>query len=604
MDVVLPNGQTIAGVPDGTTKAQLADKLQANGFDVPKEWLMKEESAPRESGFLDRLKGAGEAALSMGTAATSGMVGRLGGAIGGIAGSVASGQYGTQGGVREAERVAEEASQRFTYEPKTEAGKAAMEAISEFFDKTKLAGIGPSEAVALNGVSQSAQSARPVVGHAARVLRGRAEDLRDKAVTAGRDIRERVSPAPEMSEIGSADTAEATLRRERAADLPVPIKLTKGQAERTFEQQQFEKEMAKHPKVGEPLRERFAQQNSQILQNFDAWIDQTGAEGGSLRAVGQAVTDAVVNKANRAKSEIRAAYDKARSSGDMQEKIDIGPLQRYLDEHQAEAINAPVLTSVEAKLSRIAKEGSASINDLEEVRKMVGRLSGKDATNSLFGREVKGVIDEMTEGAGGDLYKKARALRQRYGKDFEDHAVVDRLLSFKPGTRDRSVAYEDVFGHTILKGSLDDVRIVRKTLQTAGPEGEKAWRELQGATVQHIKDEITKNVQIDQAGNRVISPARLDRLVSELDKDGKLDFIFGKKGAQQIRDVNGIAQDVFTSPPGSVNTSNTASILIGLLDTAVSGVSGAPLPIGTAAHFAIKRVKERGLRKRVDEALE
>lgn len=39
MDVTLPNGQVINGVPDGTTKAQLAQKLQANGMDVPKEWL-------------------------------------------------------------------------------------------------------------------------------------------------------------------------------------------------------------------------------------------------------------------------------------------------------------------------------------------------------------------------------------------------------------------------------------------------------------------------------------------------------------------------------------------------------------------------------------
>lgn len=39
MDVTLPNGTTINGVPDGTTKAQLAAKLTANGMDVPAEWM-------------------------------------------------------------------------------------------------------------------------------------------------------------------------------------------------------------------------------------------------------------------------------------------------------------------------------------------------------------------------------------------------------------------------------------------------------------------------------------------------------------------------------------------------------------------------------------
>ena len=49
------------------------------------------------------------------------------------------------------------------------------------------------------------------------------------------------------------------------------------------------------------LRQRFAQQNQQILQNFDSWLDQTGAEAGSLRATGEAVTQAVANKAAMAK---------------------------------------------------------------------------------------------------------------------------------------------------------------------------------------------------------------------------------------------------------------------------------------------------------------
>src|SRR6267378_986954 len=43
MDVQLPDGTVIKGIPEGTTKAQLAEKLKANGRDVPKEWT----SAPK-----------------------------------------------------------------------------------------------------------------------------------------------------------------------------------------------------------------------------------------------------------------------------------------------------------------------------------------------------------------------------------------------------------------------------------------------------------------------------------------------------------------------------------------------------------------------------
>lgn len=44
MDVRLPDGTIISGVPDGTTKADLVTKLQRNGMAVPSEWL--QQSAP------------------------------------------------------------------------------------------------------------------------------------------------------------------------------------------------------------------------------------------------------------------------------------------------------------------------------------------------------------------------------------------------------------------------------------------------------------------------------------------------------------------------------------------------------------------------------
>jgi hypothetical protein len=59
MDVRLPDGTVIKGVPDGTTKAQLAEKLKANGMNVPADWMgaQKPERQPVQQ-FLGNL-GAG-----------------------------------------------------------------------------------------------------------------------------------------------------------------------------------------------------------------------------------------------------------------------------------------------------------------------------------------------------------------------------------------------------------------------------------------------------------------------------------------------------------------------------------------------------------------
>lgn len=47
-DVTLPDGTVIKGVPDGTTKAQLAVKLESKGFKVPDSWLQPTRMSPTE----------------------------------------------------------------------------------------------------------------------------------------------------------------------------------------------------------------------------------------------------------------------------------------------------------------------------------------------------------------------------------------------------------------------------------------------------------------------------------------------------------------------------------------------------------------------------
>jgi hypothetical protein len=180
------------------------------------------------------------------------------------------------------------------------------------------------------------------------------------------------------------------------------------------------------------------------------------------------------------------------------------------------------------------------------------------------------------------------------------------------------VALEDVFQHSILQSSRDDVANLRRVLQRAGPTGWQAWRELQGATLRHIQEQATKNVARDSRNNPVISAAAMDRAVRGLDQDGKLQFIFGKNGAQRIRDLNEVTKTVMTTPPGTVNTSNTAAALLNALSIpAITGgaaegglmmmLTGMPVPVLTLLKSTIKAAKataeNRRLLQRVNEAL-
>ena len=61
MDVQLPDGTTLKDVPEGTTKAQIADKLKSNGREVPAEWMAQHKEPLFGEKALDVAKDVGSA---------------------------------------------------------------------------------------------------------------------------------------------------------------------------------------------------------------------------------------------------------------------------------------------------------------------------------------------------------------------------------------------------------------------------------------------------------------------------------------------------------------------------------------------------------------
>lgn len=552
------------------------------------------------------IQGAPEAALSIGT----GMAGQGAGSIvAAVRELVARGMGADQGQARlEGQEAGGKVADAVSYQPRGEGGKKAVDTVGKLLEESKIAGLNPATPMG---------AMVPGAGAAARAGGARVGDLLKKGsanvgeamreTAEGEGLRPSGAPAPAMPGVGSAETDIAAQRRARAAGLDVPISLSKGEASRDFDQLRFERETAKNGAAGKPIREHLAENNERILRNFDTWAEQTGADAPTLRATGQTVDAALVAKAKAAKARINAAYDKARASGEMEAPVSTESVRAYLDQNVAAEGTAKLLPAARAELARLekvgGKPGQISINDMERLRQFIGENAAVGTPDMVHAPKLKSAIDAATEGGSGSLYKQARALRTQYAKEFEERAVVAKLLDTKGG--DRVVALEDVFSHSILDGSLDDVRHLRGVLQTEeGPQGKQAWKELQGQTVTYIREQATKGVARDTRGNPIISPSGLDKAIKNLDADGKLEFVFGKKGAEQLRDLNDLAKDI-TAPPGVVNTSNTASVVMeGLKSFAksfVSGKFGVVLKVGDL----IKTAREEGkLKARVRDALE
>jgi hypothetical protein len=113
-----------------------------------------------ESSFMEKAIGAGETALTLGTGATGGAVGFLGGSFKQLASEIASGNFGTDEAADRIERAAAEGAASFTYEPKSEEGKKQVEAVGEVMQQMgPLAGLTPQVAA----VGSAIKAAGPAV---------------------------------------------------------------------------------------------------------------------------------------------------------------------------------------------------------------------------------------------------------------------------------------------------------------------------------------------------------------------------------------------------------------------------------------------------------
>jgi hypothetical protein len=601
-----PEGKryTVNG-PEGSTKEQ--------AYSVLKEQINQGIAKPEQpsTSMMDKVLGVAEAPLSMATGILGGVVG----SVAGVARGLTGGKLGTQEGVREADKFGGEVASAMTYQPRTETGNKLLQAAGSALQDSGIMGVPIPELNMLGrAVASSAGSVRGLAGTSAAAMG--AQDAAQVAGGSNKLMDLIRAPSSTMSGGGAAETANQLVRSQRAESLPVPIKLTQGQQTRGFDQVQFERETAKLPE-GNPLRLRYEEQNKKLGQNLSEFADQTGANTDSARAVGKSVVDALEEKQTAKKAEINAAYKEARDAGQMEKMVDVTALTDFVNKNQGKSKLAPIVSVIDGELKKNAritgtgtnalllpepKKTMMTVNASEDLRQAINKLSEPGTPNVVYGIEAKKIIDAATEGQGGPLYQRARRMNENYSNEFTNRDSIDSLLRNKPGTKDRAVAFEDVFKKSIMDGSLDDVRHIRRVLQTSGENGQQAYKDLQGATLDNIKEQMMANVNIDSAGNTVGSASKIDKLVRELDKDGKLDFIFGKQGAQSVRDVRDTALDIYTSPKGTINESNNRGAFTAAMDKLTA--FGTSLPYaGKVIKYGVDQSKSNALSKKVTNAL-
>jgi hypothetical protein len=483
-------------------------------------------------------------------------------------------------------------------------------------------------------LSQSVRQAAPIVS--ATALRG-AEAVRQgtgQVVAAAKKtptiVRESlgldVAPTTQTTR-GSAGAAATPmgLQREQTAE-SLGVKLTLGEKERDPSQLAFEKEAVKGP-FGQPLITRAEQNNLSIMQRFDELLDETGAEvaqKGDISLTGNKLIDALSSGYAGAKAKTRAAYENAKTKGELEVPTSITGVADYLNQNVPEASVAPILKVAKEKgislgIFKELEDGTlqaqpSTLADVELLRRSINKSIGIDPTNINFGKELKDKIDLSTEGLGGEAYKEARALRKQQAIKYEGRAIVANLLTKVRGRDDPKIEASQAFQKSILGATPEEITFLRRVLFTSGKDGQQAFRELQGATIDYLRKEAVKSGRTDSQGRPVVDTKAVRNATEALDANGRLDIMLGKKGAQNVRDVNEVLSYINTVPPGTlINNSGTAATLLQNLagvgaETALMGYFiGIPAPVLTSLRLGINQIKTNRqnakLKARINQAL-
>ncbi len=410
---------------------------------------------------------------------------------------------------------------------------------------------------------------------------------------------------------GAMSTSEETIRVQRAAELPVPIELARFQRTRDFTEQQRARELAKNNEVGGPIRERMTQQQDELRQNFERFIEGTGSEvWNNPYEQGGVISDALSTLARRERTRTSALYKRAEKAGEMREPVSYQELSDFIAQQTPTTREklAPVLKTVEEQIlaNDPNKTGMMALNQMEDIRKLINKVASPGTADATFGRDMRNIIDNATKDAGGDVYKQARASRAKYARDFEDIDLVEKVFANKPGSTDRFVALEKVTDKITGDNTpLDSVKHLLGLLDRAGPRGVRAKRELQGSVMEKIRDQAYRGITSDESGQAVIQPTALNKIITSLEKNGKLDVIFDKKTAELLSTINDVTKDIITSPPGSINASGTSSAIMNAVDTlGTFGITGLPVPAAKLLNDFRKTMAERGMRKEVKRLLD
>ena len=556
----------------------------------------RRQIAPQpEPSLLDRyVKGPAEAGAALLTGTGAAVAGNLAGMWQGITG----GKYGTPEGAREAAQHAQDVTESLTYAPRSEAGKEALGTVEDAFNASKLAGIGPTEAITLAGLTggplraAKAASAAPeaVPGQMASVGASGANPTQmalAKVATASPEVQAQVAQAIKKVGPGQAINHDV-LDRVIAAD-SVGVKLMRGQM--TQDAEVFTREM--NNRLAQPaIMNRLKEQNAQLIAKTNDIREAAAPDiyDASKPVVGQIPIDAYKRLHASEQGVIDQKWNAIRAQTGDEMIFDAG---KMLQDAQA-ALKAKKLTTYDpggqiAELVDDARRGGLTADGYVNWRMNLGREAMAGGNN---GKAASAVIEatnnsDLLPGAAqyrdsvNDALASGRALHAKIESDPAYSAVV------------KGTANPETFVQKYIinpNSSIQDLQTIKQNLA----HDTTAQQALSAGVIDHLKQMAKiKSTPEGDMGN--FAQDSFNTALTKLRP--KLGVLLDPEQGKILDNLGYTAKLVKEAPAGSaVNYSNTGVMLMG--EAVKKGAEGAAnfaahgIPVGTWARKGISLARE------------
>jgi hypothetical protein len=345
------------------------------------------------------------------------------------------------------------------------------------------------------------------------------------------------------------------------------------------------------PKTGAPLAQFQRDQQRLLQQNLDQqeapranWMDLDSDE-----ALGRKVKTTLAARAKANKEKTDGLYDIAREQGAMDTPIRVNGLDAAFRELEAGFYNK--VQGGEFKMLKdmadeigVSNGRMATINDVEKFRIQINRVL-KDPLNpnhkamaKILKKAVDKSLDNVPDSAA--AYKRARAAYARNKTETDGNALVTQLTGKKGRTQSPSTADEQVYSKIKNAPIADVKRLLRMAAKV--PNGV----ELIHTLGQRVMMDLVNTAQKGKPGE--FNARAFKTEIDKLDRSGKLEALYGKQKAQELRDIAEVGETINTMPYG--NSANYSQSGNTKLKAVMDVVGRAPMIGSTFAGRAAKAV--------------